>query len=245
MVVPPALSPQLAFFGHDANEPALRRRIEALGAAGACVTGYTMRRGASAPVTWRDVDLGETRDHDYGQRVAAMIAALPTLWRHRRRLRQADLFYARNLDMLALAVAGRTLSRSRARIIYECLDIHRLMTREDLIGGAMRALERALLGQTKLLVVSAPAFLREYFERRHPGRFTGFLVENRMPAGRDYGRRPQRGVPQVSGRPLTIGWFGNLRCRRSLELLRALAARFPETVRVVLRGYPARAERAN
>ena len=66
------------------------------------------------------------------------------------------------------------------------------------------------------------------------------LIENRLPWGFDYGARPSAGVSRAG--PLRIGWFGNLRCRRSLALLLALADRFPERVSVVMRGAPARTE---
>ena len=236
--------PNLIFFGHDAGEPAVRRRIEAFASAGARVTGFTMRRAAdAAPTPWRNFDLGQTKDHDYGQRLLAMARALPRLFEQKRELRAAEIFYARNLDMLALAVAAKMISGAKTRIVYECLDIHRLMTRRDAIGAAMRAVEGFLLGRTSLLVVSAPAFLREYFERWHAGRYRPMIIENRMPAGRAYGPRPQTSATRHA--PLTIGWFGNLRCRRSLQLLRALAANNPQTVRVILRGYPAREEIAD
>ena len=243
----PAGSPRpapidLIFFGHDANEPALRRRIDALSAGGARVTGFTMRRGAASETPWGNVDLGETHDQAYGQRLAAMFRAAPILLRERARLKAAAIFYARNLDMLALAVLAKALSGSKARIVYECLDVHRLMTREDPIGAGLRMAERALLSATSLLVVSAPAFLREYFERRHPGRYRAFIVENRLPASRGLGPRPSGQRMMLTGRPLVIGWFGNLRCARSFNLLRGLAEKYPDRVRIVMRGYPARGE---
>lgn len=227
----------LIFFGHDAGEPAVRRRIEALARAGASVSGFTMRRGPPAPTPWINTDLGQTQDQAYGQRLTAMARALPILWRNRAQLRDAGIFYARNLDMLALAVAAKTMSGSKAKIVYECLDVHRLMTRRDAVGAIMRAAEGFLLARTSLLVVSAPAFLREYFERWHAGRYKPLIVENRLPAGRDYGPRGQR--HRTPHDVLTIGWFGNLRCKRSLALLRDLALRFPDRVRIVMRGYPA------
>jgi succinoglycan biosynthesis protein ExoL len=43
-------------------------------------------------------------------------------------------------------------------------------------------------------------------------------------------------------RPLRLGWVGVLRCQRSLDLLCALADRFPETLEIHLHGVPARTE---
>jgi hypothetical protein len=44
------------------------------------------------------------------------------------------------------------------------------------------------------------------------------------------------------GPPWRIGWFGMIRCRRSLDLLCDLASRRPELLQVVIAGRPARTE---
>lgn len=231
---------KLIFFGHDAHDPAVQRRIQAFAHAGADVDAFTMRRGAAVKPPWRNVDLGETSDAAFAQRIGAMMRARPVLRAHRDVLAAADVIYARNLDMLALAHWARGMSGSRAALIYECLDVHRFMTRADPVGAVMRTIERRLLADTKSVVVSSPAFAREYFEQRHPGRAHTLLIENRLPWGFDYGARPA--APVARSGPIRIGWFGNLRCRRSLRLLLALAEQFPERVEIVMRGAPARTE---
>ena len=50
----------LVFFGHDANDPAVQRRIAAFGHAGVAVRPFTMRRGAARAAIKGNVDLGET-----------------------------------------------------------------------------------------------------------------------------------------------------------------------------------------
>lgn len=230
---------QIIFFGHDAYDPAIQRRIAALENAGADVHAFTMRRGPPFSPSWRNVDLGATRDAAFIQRLGAMARAAPIILEHGEKLRGADAFYARNLDMLALAVNAKSASGSPAALIYECLDIHRFMTRQDYVGEAMRSLERALLKNVALTVVSSPAFVEHYFARVHPGAKT-MLVENRLPWGFDYGARDDGGSSQ-SG-PIRIGWFGILRCRRSLGLLLDLADRFPHSVQLSLRGGPSRTD---
>jgi succinoglycan biosynthesis protein ExoL len=230
---------KLIFFGHDAHDPAVQRRIRAFAEAGAEVEAFTMRRGPAFAAPWRNIDLGETRDAAFGQRIGALIAARPILRQHREALRRADILYARNLDMLALAHWAKRMSGSRARLIYECLDVHRFLARGDAIGAGLRAAESRLLRDVALVVVSSPAFVREYFEKRHARRPPILLVENKLPSGFDYGARPA-GAPNARPK-LRIGWFGNLRCERSLSLLLDLAERFPERVEISLRGVPARA----
>jgi succinoglycan biosynthesis protein ExoL len=236
--------PQLIFFGQDAHDAAVQRRIRAFAHAGADVLAFTMRRGSAFETPWRNVDLGRTRDAAFAQRIATLAAAAPKLAPHREELAKADIFYARNLDMLALAHWAKKSTGSRARIVYECLDVHRFMTRTDAIGSSMRGIERSLLRRTALVVVSSPAFLREYFEPRHGSGFRAVVVENRLPTGFTYGERPRAGIGRPDG-PIRIGWFGNLRCRRSLNVLLDLAERFPARVALKLRGAPTRAEFSN
>ncbi len=231
---------ELVFFGHDAHDPAVQRRIAAFAHAGARVRAFTMRRGPAFAPPWDNIDLGETRDAGFVQRLGALWRARPVLQAHREALRAADVLYARNLDMLMLARWAKRMSGSSARLVYECLDVHRFMTRTDALGAAMRATERSLLAATSLVVVSSPAFVREYFDKAHPGLARTLLIENRLPWGFDYGPRPS--AARAGEGTIRIGWFGNLRCRRSLALLLALARRFPERVAVSLRGAPARAE---
>jgi succinoglycan biosynthesis protein ExoL len=235
--------PHLIFFGHDAHDAAVQRRIASFARAGAEVTGFTMRRGEAFTPPWRNVDLGLTRDAAFAQRLAALARARGVLRQHKETLAAADIFYARNLDMLLLATQAKSMSGARAQIVYECLDIHRFMTRADALGAAMRGLERRLLKATARVIISSPAFERAYFAKRHSGAYRAELIENRMPPGFAYGPRP--GAARAPDGVVAIGWFGNLRCKRSLALLLALAARFPDRVRLKLRGAPAKAEFAD
>ena len=231
---------QVIFFGHDAYDPAIQRRIAALQNAGASLTAFTMRRGDAFEPPWRNVDLGATRDAAFAQRFAALVRAAPMLSKHRDVLTRADVFYARNLDMLALASWAKSKTGAHAPLIYECLDIHRLMTRSGPVGAAMRSTERAFLKRVSLVVVSSPAFASQYFDRVHPGLAKTMLVENRLPGAFDYG--PRAAERTRANGPIRIGWFGILRCRRSLRLLLDLADRFPNDVELSLRGAPARKE---
>ena len=230
---------RVVFFGHDAYDPAIQRRIAALENAGASVQAFTMRRGEAIAPSWENIDLGVTHDAAFAQRLAALTRAAPIVSKRRDILRAADVIYARNLDMLALASWAKSSSGARGALIYECLDIHRFMTRRDALGAAMRSIERSLMKRVSLVVASSPAFISGYFDNVHPGAKTA-LVENRLPWGFDYGERPRQ-LGSRSG-PIRIGWFGVLRCRRSLRLLLNLADRFPDNVVLSFRGAPARKE---
>lgn len=232
---------RVAYFAHDWGDAAVRRRVAAFERDGFEVLGFAMNRERADRPAWVVADLGTTRDNAYLQRLVAIARGARRARAARSSLDGADLVVARNLDMLASAVIALGAAGRTTPLVYECLDIHRMMVREDALGRAVRALEARLLGRCAAVWVSSPAFEREYFAPRHPAGPTVCLVENRMaarPADPAY-----RGVaPDGREGRLRIGWFGNLRCRRSLDLLDALGAAFPDRVEIVLRGYPALGE---
>jgi hypothetical protein len=96
-----------------------------------------------------------------------------------------------------------------------------------------------------MLIVSSPAFVTHYFQPlqridQRPG-LTVLTVENKMfPAGGDILRKAAK--RPAAGGPWRIGWFGMIRCKRSLSLLIDLATRRPELVDVAIRGRPAYAQ---
>lgn len=185
------------------------------------------------------VDFGRTYDGALAQRAlaAGAKACLAAGWG--RALRDADVIMARNLEMLVIAAAARRLHAPRARLIYECLDIHRLMTAPGPAGMVLRSIERALLGEVQILVVSSSAFVRAYFEpwQRLGARISPpvLIVENRV---FEPGEATPDETPRPPGPPWRIGWFGMLRCRQSFAELARLAKRAGGAVQVVLAGRP-------
>jgi succinoglycan biosynthesis protein ExoL len=235
---------RIAFFGHDAADAAVRRRVRGFLDDGLEVTGFMMRRRDPGTLDWDNVDLGETRDGAFVQRIRQVFAGARRAAADRAKLAAADVIYARNLDMLACAFLARRHAGLVTPVIYESLDVHRLLTRSDLVGKAMRRLERSLLKHTVGLIVSSPGFIRNHFEKHYAGDYRAFLVENRLAPGASYGARPGVPGPGASGatRPLRLGWVGNLRCKRSFELLCQLADQFPDQLEVRLHGVPSRTE---
>ena len=47
----------------------------------------------------------------------------------------ANVILARNLEMLVLAIRARKRYAPQARVVYECLDIHRMLLSNRLHGG--------------------------------------------------------------------------------------------------------------
>jgi len=235
---------RIAFFGHDAADAAVRRRVRGFLDDGLSVTGFMMHRRNHGALDWDNVDLGETRDGAFAQRIARVFTGARLAAAARDKLAAADVIYARNLDMLACAFLAKRHAKLDTPVIYESLDVHRLLTRPDVIGAAMRWLERTLLKRTAGLVVSSPGFIRNHFERYYPGNYRAFIVENRLAPGADYGVRAceRKSALGDATQPLRLGWVGNLRCKRSLDLLCQLADQFPDRLEIHLHGQPARTE---
>lgn len=232
---------RIAFFGHDAADAAVRRRVRGFQDDGFRVTGFMMRRREPLAQEWENVDLGQTRDGAFLQRIRQVFRGARLAAASDGQLRAADVIYARNLDMLACAFLAKRHAKLATPVIYECLDIHRLLCRKDIIGMSLRALEGALLKRSKALVVSSPAFLTEHFDRYYPGAVQAHLVENRLSGQASYGVRTPVATGQGAGH-IRLGWVGNLRCHRSLDLLCQVADRFGPQVEVRLHGIPALTE---
>ncbi|MFN3313266.1 MAG: glycosyl transferase [Hyphomonas sp.] len=232
---------RIAFFGHDAGDAAVRRRARAFLEDGFGVTGFMMRRGALKPTEWQMIDLGETRDGAFLQRIRQVFRGARVAASEGSGLASADVIYARNLDMLACAFLAKRHAGLKTPVVYECLDVHRLLCRKDPVGSLLRRLEGWLMNRSAALIVSSPGFVKHHFERHYRRLPPIFLIENRLAGGQTYGGRKAEGKGALPGR-LRIGWVGNLRCRRSLDLLCALADELGDAVDIRLHGVPARTE---
>ncbi len=180
---------------------------------------------------------GQTYNARMTQRAVAVLRSARTIDRCRDAVTGADVIMARQLETLVLATIARRRFAPTARLVFECLDIHRLMLACGPVGRALRTIEGYLLRRCDLLVVSSPAFARHYFANAHSSLPPVLVVENRILASE---LAISKIAPIAPGHPWRIGWFGVIRCRRSLAILAQLVRAFPGLVEVVIRGRPAR-----
>lgn len=238
---------KIAYFVHDLTDPAVERRVLMLRAGGGDPVVIGLRRSAAAPSTVGGapaIDLGRSYDGRLGHRIWATLSAALAVGRLRRLMAGVDVVMARTLEMLVVARFARAAGNPRARLVYECLDIHRLMLAETAPGAALRAIERWHMRRSDLLVVSSPAFLTAYFQSRQglgaSLALPALLVENKvLELAEPSPAAPRRRPP---GRPWRIGWLGAIRCRKSLDVLAALAHRRPDLLEVRIWGRPAYSE---
>jgi len=237
---------KVVYLVHDLGDAAVRRRVRMLQIGGAEVALAGFRRGEAAPEVVEGVtpvDLGRTHDARMVQRALSVGRSWAELGRHAELFRGARVIMARNLEMLLLATGARDRFAPDAAVVYEALDIHRLMLSDGAPGKLLRAAERRLAQACDLLVVSSPAFLEHYFEAR--GQAAGLqtlLIENKPLDDPERPPLAARRVEPVAGPPWRIGWFGAIRCPKSLAVLSELARRMDGAVEVVIRGRPTPAQ---
>ena len=238
---------KLAYFVHDLADAAVHRRVRMLRDS-AEITLLGFHRSDTFPRDLdgiRTVSLGRTVDARLAQRAAMVTRALVGLssWRHH--LDGSTIFLARQLEMLVLAAWARQRVAPRAPLVFECLDIHRLMLTANPVGAGLRLLEGGLLRVCSLLLVSSPAFFGHHFARYGAALPPHLLVENKVVA-KDVPPPLLAAIAAIRaggpppGPPWRVGWFGMIRCRRSLDLLARLARALPGQVEVVIRGRPRR-----
>ena len=233
---------RVVVFGHNRNDTSLVRRAHMFINAGASVTLFTFRRDGATVASsteWQDVDLGHIEHKRFVSRMFMYLRTLPVLYRHRRELRDANVVYARNLDVYALMrialmiFAPERLSQGNRRRVYECIDIHHSLTQASLIAASLRALERRVLTDAHLLVTSSEAFVRNYFKPVQRFDTPWILIENKLPInGVPVSREPDG----VASFPFVLVWAGILRCPSTLKLLIEAAKRLPESLIVRICG---------
>lgn len=148
--------------------------------------------------------------------------------------------------MLPLAQRVRSMfgRHHRPRMIYEVLDVHRLMVGTGVVSSAMRLIERRLCRNVDRVVVSSMRFADEYLHRYQQIGSAPILVENKFwdPSQAQPQAEtapPEPPLTRPGNGPLTIGWFGILRCAASLQCLDDVCRRADGRIKLVLRGRPA------
>ncbi|WP_246659269.1 glycosyl transferase family 1 [Rhizobium sp. FY34] len=228
------------YLAHDLSDPAIRRRVMMLKAGGATVTvaGFLRdeNRMAGDPQV-KVVVLGETADGRLGQRVAAVVKARLSLASLLSGVARPDVILARNLEVLALSGSTSAQFGGSVPIVYECLDIHRLLLDRGMKGRMLRAAEGFFGRSACLLATSSPAFVEHYFKPLSKLDLPILLLENKVlelePTATATKPAPR---PPAVGQPWRIGWFGAIRCRKSFAILSAFAAAMQGRVEVVIRG---------
>ncbi len=237
---------ELLFFCPDVTDASTLKRVQQFVDHGYRVTVFGFRRhryNSAYQPTWPHVPLGITSDGRYGQRLGALLRAIPTIVANRRHLKGASVYYARNIDQLVLAMVARLVAFSRVPLTYEVLDIPPILIGDGLASRAIRAVERLCLRHTHLLVLSSPGFHRAFYRAVQRYRGDWFLLENKLHPSISRRAPPSR---HGSGgrRPWVVGYFGLIRGEATFDLITRLAERLRGRVVFKFRGVLTTVEQA-
>lgn len=235
----------MAYFAGDATNPTVRLRLKSFIRNDVDLTGFTFRRDkfhSDFVPFWDNVELGTTQDRDYFKRLMVMLKALRIMWRHRDRLRNVDVLYARLFDSAFLALLMAKLLRLDAKLVYEIEDVHDVFFRNTIFARVMRFFERCILASADLVVLPSPGFADGYLVPFQGYDRPYFLLENRI----QLDEVPEANTPPSARAEAwkdtqdrwVIGWFGTLRCTKSMRLLSEIAERLGDQVLIYTRGYP-------
>lgn len=227
---------RVLYLAHDLSDPGIWRRVQMLEAGGATLRVAGFRRTTGPWTGPAAIDLGRTENARLGRRALSVARAWAGLGRALRDMEVPDLILARNLEMLALAQRARHGFGDRPALVYECLDVHRRMVGPDRTARFLRGIEARLAARADLMLTSSPGFLRAYFERYGTVTCPAVIVENKV-LMLDRAAPPPPERPAAP--PLRIGWFGILRCARSLSFLDRLTRAARGRIVVDIRGRPA------
>ncbi len=230
-------------FSNDQNDARFYKRLQMFSDLGFSVRWLAYdrnrKRNASNDLLTRlpGAVLGKTYDAAYRQRAWGMTLSMARLLGSKYVPSGIDVIYCINLDNLLLAIMVKIIRRLNCKIVYEVADIQPVLLRKDNVGRTLRAMERWCLKRIDLLVYTSEHFMSEFLVKEQGYRGFSLLLENKIyptPTTCDQPRQPR---PDARDR-IVIGWFGQLRCRRTLELIRQLSAELPDRILFLLRGYP-------
>lgn len=242
----------VVFFAPDVSDVSTIKRAEAFIAYGYRLVVLGFRRdnyNRGFQPAWPFVSLGRTKDNRYAQRITALLKAALKVVTERREFRDAEIFYARNIDQLMLALLARLLGNRTAQVVYEVLDIQPAFVGQSWVSRLLRFAERFGLRRTNLLVVSSPGFVRHYFRPIQGYEGPWFLLENKLSS--DFplatGTRPASDtpVPLHSRYRWVVGYCGLIRGQETIDMIIRIAERLQGLVLFRFRGIFTTADRDN
>ena len=231
---------RVGYLVHDLNDAAVLRRARMLeiGEAHVTLAGFSRETSMRPEITARaPLVLGQSHDAAFLQRAKLALSQAVFNADLARHFENCDVIIARNLEQLA--IASRVVGERP--LVYECLDIHRLLLDSSVAARAVQAIEGALLPKCDLLITSSPAFERNYFKNR-PLSAPVELIENKLLIDPEDSPPAPPSEARDSDGPVTIGWFGMLRCKRTLSFLEDLVDASNGAIEVLIAGKPSTAE---
>jgi len=200
---------------------------------------YAFERKGSYPGKKIDFEmntLGEITHVTYLKRFVIIAKSLNKI---RSAVRKTDVVYTFGLDMLFFGWISKQLSfRKNVKLVYEVGDIREILIGKKPINNLARFFEKFLLRYVSVLVITSEAFYTGYFKKvQNTNSLRYHLVENKLDTDIMSATRSQE-ITEKKYKEFAIGYFGVLRCTRTLEILKMLAEKGKGKIKIYLRGLP-------
>lgn len=228
---------KIAFLLPVSSDARCQKRVKALERLGVESEILAFERDYYPGKPWPDgyISLGRMEHRHYHKRFAPLMKALPTV---REAVKRSDVIYAFGLDMLLLGWLARSADRKPVKIVYEVADIFDILIGDGVTSYALRWMERSLLQNVDLLVVTSKAFVEEYYQGMQGMVGLPYIVvENKLDARAVAQLQEPRARCSEEG-VLRIGYFGLIRCPPSWRALKRCVSQGNGHVRVYVRGIP-------
>lgn len=176
--------------------------------------------------------LGQIEHGRFIVRFFKMLKMLPKL---RKKVKKYDIIYSFGIDM---AILCRLSSLGlKKKIVIEIGDIRSIQVEKSFKGKVVRFLDKLIIKVSKLLVVTSPKYAEEYYNKWLEVYPKVLVLENKLEQAISLVPKTNESLATDLDR-LTIGYFGLLRCKKTISILHALATNYLDTVQIFLAGFP-------
>lgn len=151
-------------------------------------------------------------------------------------IKHKDVIFVYTLDTFILAWMAKVASRSNIKLVLFLMDIRNLFVGTRLRNHIVQSFLRFAFRQSDLILVSSRDYLEGYavdYLKEIPDKW--MEIENKVYV--DEIPNFRRGQPEAfKGDDVVIGYFGIIRCPRSLDILLEVARRSSGVVKIIIFG---------
>ena len=228
---------KITFFVHDLSDARVIKRINAFKILGAdiVICGFRRKRYTFNESVYSDVKLigiGDTDEKNYLKRILKLFFGIVIILNNINVFRKSNCIYCINIDMLALALILRI--RYKVNLYYEVGDILNIFIGETISNKVLRLFERFLLKNTRLLILTSPAFYHHFYRKIQKIQTPWMLLENKQISV----NKPEKKLTYIKTKKIKIVYHGVLRCPLSIKFLIKVASEFEKKCELHIHGFP-------
>lgn len=182
-----------------------------------------------------DTKLGRIKHGQYLRRLPIYLHAISKI---KQNIDESDVACCYTLDSFFLLWIAACLTKNKVKVVFFLLDVREVLLGARLKNKLVRGLLRFAFKHSDMVVVSSSAFIEEFATQMLqyvPDRWVE--IENKVNVDQlPESSNPNSDRKAISSKKIIIGYFGLIRCARSIELLGELVSRWPNKFAVVMSG---------